>query len=51
MDLVVLVSVEWDVDWIPTGWWNDGHMSIVSSGVGQESSRRRLGNGKNGEEP
>lgn len=43
----VLLSVNWDVDWIPTSRWDVGRMSIGSPGVVRESSWLRLVDGNN----
>lgn len=32
--LLFLVSVEWDVDWVPAGMWDDGRVPIGLLGVG-----------------
>lgn len=40
-----------DIDQIPTGRCDDGYMSMGTLNSGLQSSRMRLGFGKNGEEP
>lgn len=48
---VILVSVEWDVEWVPVSQWDDGSMHICLLGTGRESSCLWLDDGKNSEEP
>lgn len=43
----LLVSVKWDVDYVPTRRCDHGCMSIGSSGVGKKSSFLSLGDDKN----
>ena len=45
-----LVSVQQDVDWIPTSQWNDGSVSLGMLEVGQKSSCLWSDDGKNGED-